>query len=76
MRANTWLCSGASEESRLRNIYRDISSRRRLSAFNSSIESPGYTALMTATDGKDENWSFLASEMRITTGFVRWNRRT
>jgi hypothetical protein len=30
--------------------------------FGSSVESPGYTALMTATDGQGRNWSFLASE--------------
>jgi hypothetical protein len=29
--------------------------------FNSSIESPGYTALMLATEGTGRNWSYLAS---------------
>jgi hypothetical protein len=51
----------ASDETRLGNIYRTFL-REGVVNFNSSIESPGYTALMVATDGQGKNWSFLASE--------------
>jgi len=50
----------ADDERRLRTIYLTFL-REGVLRFNSSIESPGYTALMTATDGQGKNWSFLAS---------------
>jgi hypothetical protein len=49
------------DERRLRTIY-TIFFREGVVNFNSSIESPGYTALMIATDGRGRNWSFLASK--------------
>ena len=49
------------DESRLRRIFMTFL-REGVVSFNSSIESPGYTALMTATDGQGRNWSFLASK--------------
>jgi len=51
----------ADDESRLRTIYMTFL-REGVVNFNSSIESPGYTALMIATDGRGRNWSFLASK--------------
>ena len=48
------------DERRLRTIYLTFL-REGVLRFNSSIESPGYTALMMATDGQGKNWSFLAS---------------
>ena len=50
----------ADDERRLRTIYLTFL-REGVLRFNSSIESPGYTALMTATDGQGKNWSYLAS---------------
>jgi hypothetical protein len=50
----------AADERRLRAIYLTFL-REGVLRFNSSIESPGYTALMTATDGQSKNWSYLAS---------------
>jgi len=50
----------ADDERRLRTIYLTFL-REGVLRFNSSIESPGYTALMTATDGQGKNWSFLGS---------------
>jgi len=50
----------ADDERRLRTIYMTFL-REGVVRFNSSIESPGYTALMIATDGRGRNWSFLAS---------------
>jgi hypothetical protein len=49
----------ADDDRRLRAIYLSFL-REGVLRFNSSIESPGYTALMTATDGQGKNWSFLA----------------
>jgi hypothetical protein len=51
----------ADDESRLRRIYMTFL-REGVVSFNSSIESPGYTSLMIATDGQGKNWSFLASK--------------
>jgi hypothetical protein len=50
----------ADDEQRLRGIYSTFLYEG-VMTFNSSIESPGYTALMTATDRQGRNWSFLAS---------------
>ena len=50
----------ANDESRIRFIYTTFL-REGVVTFNSSIESPGYTALMLATDGTGRNWSYLAS---------------
>jgi hypothetical protein len=50
----------ATDESRMRSIYLTFL-REGVVRFNSSIESPGYTALMLATDGTGRNWSYLAS---------------
>ena len=50
----------ADDEGRLRRIYMTFL-REGVVRFSSSIESPGYTALMIATDGQGKNWSFLAS---------------
>jgi hypothetical protein len=50
----------ADDERRLRTIYLTFL-REGVLRFNSSIESPGYTALMMANDGQGKNWSFLAS---------------
>jgi hypothetical protein len=50
----------ADDERRLRAIYLTFL-REGVLRFNSSIESPGYTALMTMTDGQGKNWSYLAS---------------
>jgi hypothetical protein len=49
------------DENRLRRIFMTFL-REGVVRFNSSIESPGYTALMIATDGQGRNWSFLASK--------------
>jgi hypothetical protein len=51
----------ADDERRIRSIYLTFF-REGVVTFNSSIESPGYTRLMTATDGEGRNWSFLASD--------------
>jgi len=51
----------ADDERRIRSIYLTFF-REGVLTFNSSIESPGYTRLMTATDGEGRNWSFLASD--------------
>jgi len=48
------------DERRIRAIYL-LFVREGVINFMSSIESPGYTALMTATDGAGRNWSFLAT---------------
>jgi hypothetical protein len=45
---------------RIEQIYRTFV-REGVLTFRSSIESPGYTRLMTVTDGVGKNWSFLAS---------------
>jgi len=50
----------ADDERRIRSIYLTFL-REGVVTFNSSIESPGYTRLMTATDGNGRKWSFLAS---------------
>jgi hypothetical protein len=50
----------ADDERRIRAIYLTFF-REGVVTFNSSIESPGYTRLMTATDNEGRNWSFLAS---------------
>jgi hypothetical protein len=50
----------ADDERRIRAIYLTFL-REGVVRFNSSIESPGYTALMLATDLEGRNWSFLAS---------------
>ena len=49
------------DERRIRSIYL-LFMREGVVNFFSSIESPGYTALMTATDGQGRNWSFLGSK--------------
>jgi hypothetical protein len=48
------------DERRIRFIYLLFLSEGVVS-FHSSIESPGYSRLMTATDDNGRNWSFLAS---------------
>jgi hypothetical protein len=48
------------DEKRIRAIYM-LFFREGVVSFFSSIESPGYTYLMTATDLNGKNWSFLAS---------------
>src|SRR4029434_2191447 len=48
------------DEKRIRNIFLTFL-REGVVTFSSSIESPGYAALMTATDQSGRNWSFLAS---------------
>jgi len=50
----------ATDESRMRSIYLTFLGEG-VVRFISSIESPGYTALMLATDGMGRNWSYLAS---------------
>ena len=50
----------SNDEGRMRSIYLTFL-REGVVTFNSSIESPGYTALMLATDGMGANWSYLAS---------------
>lgn len=50
----------ATDESRIRSLHTTFL-REGVVRFNSSIESPGYTALMLATDGMGRNWSYLAS---------------
>jgi len=55
----------ANDEARLGSIYMTFL-REGVVRFNTSIESPGYTALMSATDGLGRNWSFLASEENYT----------
>jgi hypothetical protein len=50
----------ADDERRLRAIYLTFL-REGVITFNSSVESPGYTTLMTVNDGRGRNWSFLAS---------------
>jgi hypothetical protein len=52
---------GADDERRIRAIYLTFL-REGVVTFHSSIESPGYTQLMTATDNAGRNWSFLATE--------------
>ena len=51
---------GSDDERRIRTTYFTFL-REGVTRFDSSIESPGYTALMTATDGQGRNWSFLSS---------------
>ena len=48
------------DERRLRTIYL-LFLREGVTDFYSSIESPGYTSLMTATDADGRNWCYLAS---------------
>jgi len=48
------------DENAMRSIYWTFL-REGVVTFSSSIRSPGYTALMTATDGAGHNWSYLAS---------------
>jgi hypothetical protein len=48
------------DERRIRALYLTFL-REGVLRFNSSIESPGYAALMRATDRDGKNWSFLAS---------------
>jgi hypothetical protein len=55
----------ADDERRLRSVYMSFL-REGVMNFRSSIESPGYMALMTATDGQGRNWSFLASQENYT----------
>jgi hypothetical protein len=50
----------ADDETRLKSIYLTFL-REGVLTFNSSIESPGYRVLMTATDGQGRNWSYLAT---------------
>ena len=51
----------ADDERRLRTVFMTFL-REGVVNFNSSIESPGYRALMIATDGRGMNWSYLASK--------------
>ena len=48
------------DEKRLRFILLTFA-QEGVSQFRSSQESPGYTRIMTSTDGSGRNWSFLAS---------------
>jgi len=50
----------AEDETRIRAIYLTFL-REGVVTFGSSIESPGYTALMLAGDGQGKNWSYLSS---------------
>ncbi len=51
----------AADESRIRAIYFTFS-REGVLNFSSSFMSPGYAGLMTMTDGRGKNWSFLATK--------------
>ena len=49
------------DEKRIRSMYLTFM-REGVTTFMSSLESPGYTRLMTATDAGGRNWSFLAAQ--------------
>ena len=51
----------AEDERGIRNLYRTFS-REGVQFFSSSFLSPGYAYLMTVTDGRGKNWSYLASK--------------
>jgi hypothetical protein len=51
----------AEDERGIRTLYRTFSSEG-VQFFNSSFLSPGYAYLMTVTDGRGKNWSYLASK--------------
>jgi hypothetical protein len=51
----------AEDERGIRQLYRTFT-REGVQFFNSSFLSPGYAYLMTATDGRGKNWSYLASK--------------
>ena len=51
----------AEDERGIRTLYRTFS-REGVQFFSSSFLSPGYAYLMTLTDGKGKNWSYLASK--------------
>ncbi len=51
----------AGDEKRIRQIYM-IFVREGVRNFYSSFMSPGYASLMTMTDGRGKNWSFLAEK--------------
>jgi len=51
----------AEDERGIRTLYRTFS-REGVQFFGSSFLSPGYAYLMTLTDGRGKNWSFLASK--------------
>ena len=53
----------AGDEAGIRAIYMTFV-REGVVAFSSSFRSPGYTRLMTMTDGAGKNWSFLAAKER------------
>src|SRR5262245_41765049 len=49
------------DERRIRSIYLTFA-REGVVTFMSSLESPGYTQLMTSTDAVGRNWSYLAND--------------
>jgi hypothetical protein len=51
----------AEDERGIRTLYRTFA-REGVQFFSSSFLSPGYAYLMTATDGRGKNWSYLASK--------------
>jgi hypothetical protein len=51
----------AGDERGIRALYRTFS-REGVQFFNSSFLSPGYATLMTLTDGRGKNWSYLATK--------------
>jgi hypothetical protein len=53
----------AEDERGIRALYRTFS-RAGVQFFSSSFLSPGYATLMTLTDGRGKNWSYLASKER------------
>jgi len=53
----------AEDERGIRALYKTFS-REGLQSFGSSFLSPGYASLMTLTDGRGKNWSYLATRER------------
>jgi hypothetical protein len=51
----------SADERRIRSIYLTFA-REGVVTFMSSLESPGYTQLMTSTDAVGRNWSYLAND--------------
>jgi hypothetical protein len=53
----------AADERGIRALYRTFA-REGVQFFDSSFRSPGYATLMTLTDGRGKNWSYLATKDR------------
>ena len=53
----------AADERGIRALYRTFS-HEGVQFFDSSFRSPGYATLMTLTDGRGKNWSYLATKDR------------